>query len=341
MTDAEALLRITEPQTGEKWFGTAAPIPAPTWPPGKEFNNEGGQWFELGTRGDATIVGVSTFAGIDQFFERGPDGSYTWIVAPSPREAGRTVAAPEKNDPFTYDGHTYYDSLALPTSLPLPSGDILDATFDDTYGVPDVHERDWFDHRGETRSTAGEFGGFKIVRYESPAPFVWSEHYDVTAPTGLSYVNWYYLLHTPWGTEVALGYTPFGTLDDVKWSQSYPTRAPSATPGRPSTLVDLNDSECGGVWAHDHATVVQGLRDTDWVVAGASAQGRKVYLPTAGNRLLAAMYQTYAAHASMAGTKPLSQDEFVLNRALVAYKTPSTGSWVVYLNAELSARTGC
>jgi hypothetical protein len=36
---------------------------------------------------------------------------------------------------------------------------------------------------------------------------------------------------------------------------------------------------------------------------------------------------------------PLSREQWRLGLGLIAYKTPLTGSWVVYLNSRLDAQT--
>jgi hypothetical protein len=345
MTDAEALQRITEPQTGEKWFGTAKTISAPAWAAGSQIlSQDGALWYELGTHGTATIVGAATFAEIELIVERRPDGTYRQIDRPSPGPTAATESSPPTEYGVPHDQDTYYDSLAVPASLALPSGDTLSTWFPTEFGLVVANNGYGFNHDGETASSAGRFGAFEIVRYDSPGTFAWSEFYDVAAPAGLSIVNWYYLLRTPWGTEQSLGYQPFGTLAEVTWGAAYPMPSTDAAGTDTNWLVDLNDSGCGP-WDHDHVTVVRGLADSAWVSAGTTKRDQKVYLPAANNPLLAVVYKLYAKHlvadAQGPAPQPISQQEFVARRGLVAYKTPSSGNWVVFLNRNLSARAWC
>ncbi len=346
MTDAEALARMTDPQTGEHWFGTLKKIAAPAWARSNEFlGQEWTNWYELGTRGAATIVGAATNAEVDLIFEREPDGSYLQIDYPSPRESGTDPESTAQDYGVAHDRVTYYDSFAMPEHLALPSGDPLEAEMNGGYGVDPAGDR-LGGHKGETASSGGRFGSFEIVRYDSPGNFVWTQAYpEVASPTGLSYENWYYLLRTPWATEIPLWYRPFGAITDVTWDQAHPVPASDPASEGVQYLTDLNDSGCGD-WDHDHVVVVRGLTDADWVAAGTNKRGQSVYLPTKGNHLLATMYRLYAEHSwRVTGDKPdgdpLNRDEFVLRPGLVAYKTPSTGSWVVFLNGRLSARAWC
>ena len=344
MTDAEALERITDPQTGEKWFGTAKTIAAPGWAAESQIlSQEGVHWYELGTRGSNTIVGVASSAEIDLIFERGPNGAHRQIDYPSPRQPATTPKFPAEEFGVAHDRVTYYDSFALPQQLELPSGDPVELGSTTSYGVDPAGEF-LLGHRGETASSGGRISSFEILRYDSPGTFAWSEFYDVAAPAGVSVVNWYYLLRTPWGTEIPLGYDPFGTLADVTWDAAYPMAAPDPAREDSGYLTDLNDSGCGP-WDHDHVTVVRGLPDSAWVAAGTSKRGKKVYLPATNNPLLAVMYKLYTKHlvadAQGPTPQPLSQQEFVAHRGLVAYKTPATGNWVVFLNSALSARAWC
>ena len=164
--------------------------------------------------------------------------------------------------------------------------------------------------------------------------------YGVELPHGLSIENWSYTLQTPWGTEMLLDYDPLGPIKDVTWDA-----ASSVTSRRPDSeyFLDINESACC-VNITDHDSVVRGLADADWVAAGRGSGGRTVYIAAMRNPLLATMYRLYAEHraydsATAADGGPLSREQWRLGLGLIAYKTPLTGSWVVYLNSRLDAET--
>ena len=331
MTDAEALQRVTEPQTGEHWFGTAREISVPQAM--VAAGNDFGSWYELGIHGNSTIVGWDSSQEIDVLFERAPDGSYTQIDYPSPRQSASTATNGAEDHGLPHDPTTFYDTFAVPVELSLPSGDPVEAHVVGSYGlVPYVRT----DQQSIQRSSAGTFAGFEIVRDDQTREFLWGNAYGINLPAGVTIQDWVYMLRTPWGTEVALDYNPLGPVGDIRWDAKSGVSTPALGTG---DFVDLNDS-VGGSWSPDYNSVVRGLSDSDWMAAGSSQGGRTVYIPTKDNPLLAVMYRTYAEHrdpASIAdnGGAPLSQEEFRLGPGLIAYRTPSSGSWVVWLNKAL------
>jgi len=341
MTDAEALERIAEPQTGENWFGMPKSIQMPAWAADDEFlSGEGVFWYELGTRGDTTIIGLAPSGDIEVVFERGPDGTYRQIDYPSPRQSAATAEYPVRNHGVAHDKDTYYDSFALPAQLALPSGDPLTPVLSDgeryIYGF--IPRDDAFD-QNHTRSSSGvQFGGFEIVRDDESMTFIWDDAYGIALPAGLSIVNWSYLLRTPWGTEMLLDYDPLGPIEDVAWDP-----ASSVTNPDPDAqdFADLNESACCGALIGNDS-VVRGLTDSDWVAAGRGKGGRRVYIATTRNPLLATMYRLYTDNfddrsATAPGGGPLTREEWRLSPGLIAYKTPLSGSWVVYLNGRMVA----
>jgi len=324
MTDAEALLRMTDPQTGEKWFGKPRPIATPKWAASSpDYGDDWAHWYELGTRADASILGaVNGWDELSLIVERHPDGHAVQIDHPSPNEPRPgSDAPPELGIP--HDTTTYYDSFAQPAQLALASGTPLLVAA--SYGLIGRQIT------ATATSSAGTYGAFEAVRYDSTPTFAWSD----PPPAGLTFAKWDYLLRTPWGSEVVLTYAPFVGYDSVKWSAGSPY-TPSDQPGP----TDLFDSSCGGAPLAP-VIVVRGLTDRDWVAAGTTARGETIYLAAPGNPLIDPIYRAYADIKASYGNAVVTRDEWIGDRGLVAFKTPSTGSWVVYLDAGLSGRAWC
>lgn len=333
MTDAEALARMANPRTGERWFGEPRAIAAPEWlPAGDYYRSADVHWFELGTRGDRTIVGFAD-PNVSELFERSSDGSWEWIGSPSAKEevlggSGATFGYPD----VPLNEHIYYDSITLPASFDFPGGGTL--------AVPE-HDRGGPANPGYTvvsqpnGTTIDSIGGYDIRRYTQPVSFVWSEYYGVTAPPGVTYTDVYYMLATPYGMYIPLYWYPFGGLGDVDWN--VPTTFQN---DEFSYIADLNDIACGA-WERDHNTRVTGIAGSQWTAAGASADGVPVYEPKAANPLVEPLYEAYAAKTEQYSEPTVSIGEFVAAPGFVAYQDPGSGEWFVYLNGTYSARAWC
>ena len=333
MTDVEALARIASPKTGETWFSEPRPIAAPSWAAGNpNLDQSSIAWFEFGMRAGNTIVGYLA-ENIQDLFERSEGGKWQWVGVPSARQAatgvpGVTFGSPE----IPLNETIYYDSLTLPFRFTLPSGEPLEVNENDRGGLANPG---YTVANQPTGTTVDSLGGYAIIRYATPVSFVWSKTYGVTAPTGVTYQDLYYMLRTPYGTYIPLFYDPFPGLDAVTWS--VPT---SFASDGSSYLADLNDISCG-VWEKDHDTIVAGVPAAEWTAGGTTSLGRSVYVPTATNRLLQPLYDSYAAAKSVAGQPAASLDAFRAAPAFVGYHVPGTGEWIVYLNGTYSGRAWC
>jgi len=333
MTDEEALARIANPKTGETWFSTPRPIAAPSWAAGNpNIDPSSIAWYQFGMRAGNTIIGYVA-ENIQELFERSQSGTWQWIGAPSARQAvtgasGVTFGSAE----VPLNETIYYDSLTLPARFTLPSGEPLEVNQNDRGGLANPG---YTVANQPTGTTVDSLGGYSIVRYATPVTFVWSATYGVTAPPGVTYQDLYYMLSTPYGTHIPLFYDPFSGLDAVTWSVS----TSFATDGS-SYLADINDISCG-VWEKDHNTIVTGVPATEWTVGGTTSLGHSVYVPTASNRLLQPLYDSYAAAKSKAGQPAASIDVFRTAPAFVGYVVPGSAQWLVYLNGEYSGRAWC
>ena len=333
MADEEALARIANPKTGEVWFSAPRPIAVPAWAAGdSSLGSEFVSWYEFGTSAGKTIVGFVD-GNVQELFERGPGDTWEWIGAPSARQpvtgaSDLTFGFPE----VPLNEAIYYDSLTLPTEFTLPTGEPLEVNDFDKGGLanPGYTVNDQ-----PVGTTVDALGGYAVIRYSTPVSFVWSSVYDVTAPPGVTYQDFYYMLSTPYGTYIPLFYDPFAGFGAVKWS------VPTSVASDPAAyLADLNDISCGA-WERDHNTLVAGVPATEWVVGGETILGERVYTPKATNPLLQPLYDSYVASREAMGGSAASLEDFRSAPAFVGYAIPGTGQWIVYLNGAYSGRAWC
>ncbi|MCJ7826863.1 MAG: hypothetical protein MUP36_01280, partial [Demequinaceae bacterium] len=288
-------------------------------------------WYELGIRGSRTIVGFSADA-LQEIFERAGDGTWEWIPFPSARAAMTPTADSFGYDEVPTNTSIYYDSLTLPDAFTLPTGEPL-ITPDYDWGTVEIPGR------GSDLPADGDIvdrvGGYQVMRFAEAARWIWSDVYPVTAPVGLTYEEFFYVLATPYGMYIPIEYAPLGELTDISWTIQ--TNIPMAGY---TSLADLNDIGCGPRDS-DHNTTVFGALASDWVQAGTTTSHERVYVPTTANPLTQPMYDSYQAYKEGFGETPVSLDQFINGPALIGYKAPGTGDWVVYLNGAYSGRAWC
>lgn len=335
MSDGEALARLATPATGEVWFPTPVKIPTPSWALGDPLlDQEWASWYELGTRGDSTIVGFMQENIVD-IFERSPGGTWQWLPYPSARQAVTGDAAGSYGyDAVPANTTVYYDSLTLPAEFTLATGEPLLVPDGDRGGlyIPgfDVGS-------GPVGTTLDTVGGYSILRYAIPVTFVWSTVYsDVEAPDGLDYSDTFYMLRTPYGTFIPLRYDAFGALTDVTWTIATRLTVDAAS----AYAADLNDIGCG-TWERDHNTAVEGSADADWVQAGTNARGEPVYIMATTNPLADPLYASYVHIKTERGESVRTFADFLRAPAVVGYRSPDTRAWLAYLNGAYSARSWC
>ncbi|NTV40161.1 MAG: hypothetical protein HGA51_09465, partial [Demequinaceae bacterium] len=122
MTEEEAVLVAGEPLTGEVWLAQPVPTSAPATNAGTDAATwaEASTWYEVGSRGDATILAAYDFMQGVQLIEVAPDGSLTWVANPFP--GGNASPADWVLDGVTTDAEQCYETLAIPTEVPLVDG---------------------------------------------------------------------------------------------------------------------------------------------------------------------------------------------------------------------------
>jgi hypothetical protein len=226
----------------------------------------------------------------------------------------------------------YYDSLTLPAAFTLPTGEPL-VVPDFDWGTVEVPGRQLLSL--DDGDVVDQVGGYQVVRLGFPSRWIWSDAYTVTAPEGLTYEEFFYVLATPYGMTIPLDYLPLGELTDIAWSIDTATSTDIG-----AFLADLNDVGCGPRDS-DHNTLVTGTVSADWVSAGTAASGTRVYVPSATNPLTQPMYDVYVAASESFDLTPVSMGAFIGAPALVGMRDPGSADWVVYLNSAYSGRMWC
>ena len=130
-------------------------------------------------------------------------------------------------------------------------------------------------------------------------------------------------------------YDNISTHSDVTWNITVSLDSDTGV-----YMADVMDSACG-LWDHDHNTVLIGILDTDWIQAGTTSRGERVYVMTETHPLAAPMYLTYVAATESAGQTPRSFEQFTDAPGIVGYKSSDADAWIAYLNGAYSGRAWC
>ncbi|WP_421740365.1 hypothetical protein [Cellulomonas sp.] len=331
--DATVIARLSAPRTGEVW---QTPVPAPEM----ASSLLGEDWYDdlyrVGTRGDAVIYAAFASEGyvdlpVDALIEVDPDGARL-IACPSARSGD--PCAPENSNlaaSVVRDEVTFYDTLTLPHAIDLGGGYVVrttsttsSPTFRDVYGV-----------RGEgtlpSRSLKS-LGALSLVTDEF-------ESY------GAQVSSFRFAVRTPFGSLLVLapGDVPGGDFSAIRWNQGF---APDPSAYESEVAVAPAVNGCYGA---------RFSRDTDhvaaqWRVAGATAEGVRVYVPVEGGNPIASTVRSWqeefswtmsepgdpradeygTLHGGDAGYGFLTDEAFLGAHALYAVEGPA-GEWLLAL----------
>jgi hypothetical protein len=318
MTEAEAVVIAAEPLTGEVWLTEPVPTSAPLTPPGTDAAtwSEYSTWYEVGSRGDATILAAYDFMQGVQLIEVAPDGSLTWVANPFP--GNQDSPSDWLLDGVTKDTERCYESLAIPSEVPLVDG-VVAAVSVSGYGpaaavLPDS--------RAVSYITMGEMGGMALVRLHVDYPL--ADHTDPIASLP-AFAGETFALKTPFGGWLQLEFNPLEGAEAVTGAAG---------------LVDYFDVRCGE--EPGFQTKISADATEAWNIIGA-LDSRDLAVATATNPFAAERYAAYVNHVALIGdteTMPVSYDEFIADAGLVALRADE-GGWWVQLNAEYSPRDWC
>ncbi|MCR6711726.1 MAG: hypothetical protein NVV57_03065 [Demequina sp.] len=359
--DVEILERLEHPTTGETWH-------EPVEIASLGVNNTEGwpdemRYFEIGTRGDATIVAVvpSSYGpyaqgyGINQLLEVEGD-EVRWIRCPSSRASDPcTDFEPSNAGSFSVDSDTHYDSLTYPQTTSPVSGWNLGtapgaevqfpeyALLGTANGFPGIDLGDYEDDMttGATRRELAKLGASTLVEYDSagPIPGTVSSRFAIETPFGsvIWLGGWSGNMYEP-STVNGVWYAP----DSVTWDDGKDTFTKSAAGSssfdKPRPLPAA--LSCN---APDEVTL-DAFDPADWVKAGTHAEGADVYLPVDGGNAQAKAVWTWLHDNS--GADQINPDlkypystykEFLADRSVFAWQRPD-GAWVLAINSYAAQR---
>lgn len=298
-----------KPTTGETWLANPIAIEAPAAAAASGNWDEYSEWFEVGARADTRIVAVYSFMSGVTLFEEDADGSLTWIANPFPADP----AGLHEGDivGVAKDAERCYESLALPTVVPLvdgAEGHLEHLTW---------QTKPWSDGDAEQRVRAlGASALYRVVG-SSLTPD------DFAAVPPMTLVS--YRIKTPFSGWIYPGFAPLAGLSGM-------TNAAS--------LSDYFDGGCGDTPGFE--ALVPQTSDADWTVVGTSG-GRDVAIPTASNPYAIERYDAYVQMISYSGASldaAMSFEEYLALPGLVALRADE-GGWWVGLNTEVSPRMWC
>jgi hypothetical protein len=323
----DVLAKYIQPQTGETWTGTLKPIADPGYIISGE--SEELHYYEVGKRGDNTIVmGVSqTMGGFNDnidIYERHPDSTVVFIARANANADYSMDSTTDNstngwtNDHWaskvTIDKTIHYDSLTLPATFALDSGESVKSP---TYPYSATLITDTTDSSVKAIDVK-KLGSSKLIKIERT--------YVDTGLTAISYV-----VNTPIGTRINLTYHPISAAtDDYSWTNSV------ASTGTSGGVV----RGCGA--AGTSLSRSDTLKDSDFVAAGTTDTGKTVYhLKDSTGGLVKVVYDEYKDFNTGVDTVTIVPlDVFVAKHAVFAYKSPVNG-WLIFTLDNLAAVGGC
>lgn len=334
------LARFINPKTGETWLKTPKPIERQGWMvaedretyryPGadeatitRQYELLLPKYFEVGARAGNKIIMVENQSEIGSrfatLFEQTKDGKVFAVVKPmSTIEYDNVNVQATKNlvkegQITAFDENTRYDSLSIPTKIPLGDGDFVGKT-----DRPFMMSKgsNVFMPEGTVEIEVMKLGSSRLMRLEKKY-----------ADTKLTNVGYYIDL-------------PFGMATEVQ----YQPNKESLSGYSFDNNIDLTDGHvhaiargCGGTTAA--VTRSDSLTQADLKKVGKTDTGRIVYQPVnKDHQLIAKAYDEYT-DAIYDGSQ-VSLDEFLAQQGLMVIKN-GKGEWLVYIRDEYSLSGGC
>lgn len=332
-----SLAKLLRPTTGEVWDKTSKELPKQGyWTDEADPNGPQTTYYQVGKRGDNIIIMTSVCAiGCNvTLFEKGPDGKVRVVAHPD----GDAVYTADDDDwkkssttkAVTFDVQTHYDSLNPPKEFKLKNGETV-STVNGDYnlakylGTPTsvlTKQQEGSDAKQKDLET---YGGSKLVRTEHPY-----------VDTKLTSIN--YSLNTPINTEYDLNYQPIPKdLSGYTWNNGVAVVKTS----------DSNSSQIGGIVrgcgsAASAVSRYDGAKDSDFVVAGKTSDGKTVYeFKDSNSTIVQKSYSEYKDfYKEDTSTKIISFAEFVKQHAVIAYKNADK-EWLIYTRDQFAAVGGC
>lgn len=335
--DATVLANLEAPTTGETWHA-----PQPIDDMGLYSADEDLRYYEVGQRGDATIVAVVAsqfvhwYGGFEvvALVEVDNDGARL-IMCPSARSTDSCLPKFRAEGQVT-DIDTYYDTLTLPTVIePVPGWQISTAGASGALGAAngfpglefqDEWEAEFVDYG--TRSVVTAIGPGSLVEYRQPGTVPGTEGSRLVVETPFGSVvassgtggDWYQVGAVTWNDGTSTFRHTDGPEDVENW------------PLAPAAEVCFGPEE----------TLIDTFVPSQWRSAGSHVMGPEVFLPVeGGNDLSRAVFDSMKekswSYDDDAGDivryYPYdSHSAFLDARSVFAWERPD-GAWVVALDA--------
>lgn len=328
MSDQDALLRASDPATGETWLVSAEPVPDPEW-----AGTAGAQcdWALLGHRDRRDIL--LAYGNCDSwFFEANADGSDPAVIAaPRPFEDpdrmaqvwGQPTIAMSEFPVVRVDTVTTYDSLALPRSWEADDGTTVQRDGTLTYATIVGAS----DERTVTMDRA--FGSQWFARIDAEAANFYTSDLFAQEPS---------LVFTDRREAVAL---PVGGVFFVYLASpmSDAMVRELTTVGGISPRQDFFGIACGTEQGPTGVLLATG-DGSAWEPAG-NYGGQDVFRPTQASPLGRAMYDAWLHHAATIGADAGTAQDYLSAPALLAWPSADGTGWWLIANDELSLIEWC
>ncbi len=312
MTSAEAKLVAGDPLTGESWLPTPKSIGAPAASVAVTTWSDSAEWFEVGARNGSTILAMYDFMQGVQLVEQAEDGNLTWIANPFPADAAGPAAW--TLDGITENAEQCYESLAVPTAIPLADGVVATVTSATNAVLPTS--------TANKETVVETLGGAQLYRLSDPYPLP-----DLVDPGAYlpNFSGVTYAMKMAFGGWLQLAFNPLSGAETV-----------TGTPG----LTDYFDNQCGD--SPVYQSLVPPGSATDWTVVG-KLDGRDVAIATASNLFAIERYGAYAHHFVLIGdTESVAVDfqTFLAAPGVVALRADE-GGWWAQINSDMTPRAWC
>ncbi len=310
------LAKFINPTTGEQWLAEPKALTDQKLMTGASDTTK---YYEVGSRDGRTILMSLTQVIGDslQLYEQAADGTITYIEQPdayAKYDSSATTAFPLRAG-IKSDKTIHYDSLSLPKSFTLSSGEIVTRS-----DLADLGSFTFGQEPNNTvkKSTIKTLGSSKLTRVEHPY-----------VDTNLTSIN--YGVELPIGTTVNLNYQPIAQdLSAYKWDNGQ----------QPTDTIHGIVRGCGS----SSISVSRGdnVSGSDFVAAGKASDGKVVYaFKDKSNVLVAKAYDEYKLFYADDTTNPVVPlDDFLSQHAIIAYKN-AFNEWLIYTRDKLAPSGGC
>lgn len=330
------IAKFIKPTTGEVWYKQYKKLPDQHYYRYGESDAVPGEgYYELGKRGNNVIIahygegndGRLTF---DSLFEKSADGTVSAITRPDANAKYDAKYDARTAETFAthikVDAKTHYDSISIPEEIKLKSGLTLKAFEYFNLGDP------YIDGPGYIKSSKPDDAIYTNIYTLGSSEIL--ENKKTFLDTHLTGVNYYVKL--PTNTIVLLDYAPIGrTTDGISWNNGFKDKTSFSSLRRDCTLLHS-------------ITIADNVSDSDFVVAGKTADGQTLYdFKDKNNPLVKKTYQDFVTFASPPNNPPEGVDmksmnitKFINNHAIFAYKD-NMSRWQIYRSSKYSPVWGC